>query len=427
MSLIREIKNKLTPAQTKIFRETCFGHWLDIKCDDNDPGYIHCLLMNQTDSPKKFVINGREICEEPEELWFRVTRDHVIRCGRCEFCLVTRMRFGPVTSFIDWIGQERSDFDHSVSSRVFIKRHSGQRHLSEFHDAFFKDELKGTDKDKVIVAIALIINLCFLGKQLRDSVNDDMLLLLEDFELMNKYPWGSFLWTKLYNSLHHVLVPYKERVADKTRKGVMTYHLSGFTWAFKMWIWEAYKHRIEAYAFKPESEGIPRGIHWKRKKKVMGWNEYVELMQLPDDIPDEERPLNRLRPTKTEVKCEWWVASVNYFKNPDAKVPVKKVDDPKKFDDETKKELTDMIKNLTKRLDDQENKHAKEIKEMSDRVEAGIRVTRETLKIVQSLYEDGGFIGGYVSDVEVQTTKKDMFDNVKVASPIYVRRSKRDH
>ncbi|XP_071735431.1 uncharacterized protein [Rutidosis leptorrhynchoides] len=282
-----------------------------------------------------------------------------------------------------------------------------------------------------------------------------MLLLLEDFELMNKYPWGSFLWTKLYNSLHHVLVPYKERVVDKTRKGVMTYHLSGFTWAFKMWIWEAYKNRIEAYAFKSESEGIPRGIHWKRKKKVMGWNEYVELMQLPDDIPDEERPLNRLRPTKTEVKCEWWVASVNYFKNPDAKVPVKKVDDPKKFDDETKKELTDMIKNLIKRLDDHENKHAKEIKEMSDRVEAGIRVTHETLKIVHSLYvsrgvhrtsilklhsmiqnlqqhirqqeqDDGGFIGGYVSDVEVQTTKKDMFDNVKVASPVYVRRSKRD-
>ncbi|XP_071704305.1 uncharacterized protein [Rutidosis leptorrhynchoides] len=254
------------------------------------------------------------------------------RCGRREFCLVTGMRFGPVTSFIDWIGQERSDFDHSVSSRVFIKRHNGQRHLSEFHDAFFKDELKGTDKDKVIVAIALIINLCFLGKQLRDSVNDDMLLLLEDFELMNKYPWGSFLWTKLYNSLHHVLVPYKERVADQTRKG--------------MWIWETYKHRIEAYAFKPESEDIPRGIHWKRKKKVMGWNEYVELMQLPDDIPDEERPLNRLRPTKTEVKCEWWVASANYFKNPDAKVPVKKDDDPKKFDDETKKEKTNMPRRL---------------------------------------------------------------------------------
>ncbi|XP_071732364.1 uncharacterized protein [Rutidosis leptorrhynchoides] len=123
----------------------------------------------------------------------------------------------------------------------------------------------------------------------------------------------------------------------------------------------------------------------------MGWNEYVELMQLQDDIPDEERPLNRLRPTKTEVKCEWWVASVNYFKNPDAKVPVKKVDDLKKFDDETKKELTDMIKNLTKRLDDQENKHAKEIKEMSDRVEAGIHVTRETLKIVQSLYVSRGY------------------------------------
>ncbi|XP_071734665.1 uncharacterized protein [Rutidosis leptorrhynchoides] len=92
---------------------------------------------------------------------------------------------------------------------------------------------------------------------------------------------------------------------------------------------------------------------------------------------------------------------------------------------------------------------------MSDRVEAGIRVTRETLKIVQSLYvsrdyhktmilklhstiqnlqqhirqqeqDDGGFIGGYVSDVEVQTTKKDMYDNVKVASPVYVRKSKRD-
>ncbi|XP_071708543.1 uncharacterized protein [Rutidosis leptorrhynchoides] len=265
MSLIREIKDKLTPAQTKIFRETYFGHWLDIKCDDNDPGYIHCLLMNQIDHPKNFAINGCEICEEPEELWFRVTRDHVIRCGRCEFCLVTGMR---------------------------VSR------------GFFKDELKGTDKDKVIVAIALIINLCFLGKQLRDGVDDDMLLLIEDFDLMNKYLWGSFLWTKLYNSLHHVLVPYKERAADKTRKGVMTYHLSGFTWAFK------------------------------------------------DDIPTEERPRSRLRPTKTEAKCDWWVASVNYFKNPDAKVLVKKADDPKKFDDETKKELMDTIQNLTKRLDD---------------------------------------------------------------------------
>ncbi|XP_071713094.1 uncharacterized protein [Rutidosis leptorrhynchoides] len=213
MSLIREIKNKLIAAQTKIFRETCYDHWLDIKCDDNDPGYIHCLLMNQIDRPKNFAFNGREICEEPEELWFRVTRDHVIRCSRREFFLVTGMRFGQITSFVDWIGQER------VSRR------------------FFKDELKESDKDKLL-----------------DGVNDDILLLLEDFELMNKYPWGSFIWTKLYNSLHHVLVPYKDRAAEKNQKGVMTYHLSGFTWAFKMWIWESYKDRIEAYDFKPISD-----------------------------------------------------------------------------------------------------------------------------------------------------------------------------
>ncbi|XP_071708499.1 uncharacterized protein [Rutidosis leptorrhynchoides] len=190
MSLIREIKKKLTLAQTKIFRDTCFGHWLDIKCNDNDPGYMHCLLMNQIDRSNNIAINGRKIIEGPEELWFQATRDHPIRCGRREFCLVSGLRFGPVTSFVDWIGQERCGFDLSISYRVFRKRHSGPRYLLEFHDNFFKDELKGNDKDKVIVAIALIINLCFVGKQLRDSVNDDFLLLLEDFELMNRCGYG---------------------------------------------------------------------------------------------------------------------------------------------------------------------------------------------------------------------------------------------
>ncbi|XP_071712223.1 uncharacterized protein [Rutidosis leptorrhynchoides] len=185
---IKFIRSRLSTQQRKLFDNTCFRYWLDIKFQHTDPGYIHFLLQNQISRPAECKLK-----EEPEELWFKVTSDYNIRCGRREFCLVTSMRFGPNANFKHYIDGDKGKTKPRFASRV-LKNHPNNRFKVEHFlnlikdKDFFSGNDKRSDEDCVRVVIVLLVQECFLGKMPRDRIDINFLHLLDDLNLMNQFP-----------------------------------------------------------------------------------------------------------------------------------------------------------------------------------------------------------------------------------------------
>ena len=304
ISIIRDISNKLTPRQVVLFRDTCFGAWLDIMCSENDPGYIHYILQRRCPRPR--VAN---LIEETEELWFRVTPDYAIRFGRREFCLVTGFRFGPKTQMTDYISGDVCNKTPGFRDRVFPQ--FGKSICIQHVEALFfnKETFVGSqalsDEDCVRLCIIMLVERGFMGRQPRQPIDDTLLHLLEDFSALNEYPWGSRIWELTYSQLETGL---ETRIV---RSG-MKYTMIGFIWAFKVtyviycivyhisyyifyanllflrfflllkvWIWEAYYRQVYDYARRVNTTGVPRSLYWRRLRKVLVWSEYLSMMRIP--------------------------------------------------------------------------------------------------------------------------------------------------
>nr|GEY21553.1 phospholipase-like protein [Tanacetum cinerariifolium] len=86
IAVASDIRTKLinTPRYA-LFRETCFGPWLDVQMMTKDPRLVHLILQTEY------------IPEQPknDEILFRVG-GHELRFGREEFCLITGLRFGTI-------------------------------------------------------------------------------------------------------------------------------------------------------------------------------------------------------------------------------------------------------------------------------------------------------------------------------------------
>ncbi|KAE8716010.1 COBRA-like protein 5 [Hibiscus syriacus] len=87
VSLAKTIASKLSPAQRKMFDDTCFGPWLKVQHPGGDAMLTHLFLQTMTrDLPD--TIQRRD-----EEIWFDFPPAYTC-FGREEFCLITGLRFG---------------------------------------------------------------------------------------------------------------------------------------------------------------------------------------------------------------------------------------------------------------------------------------------------------------------------------------------
>ncbi|KAI3769665.1 hypothetical protein L6452_00774 [Arctium lappa] len=87
LTVVEQIKSKLSPRRLEIFRQTVFGHWLLMEYYSYDPLLMHTVLRMEI-----FLENDVE-----HNMFFEVV-GHVLRFGREEFCLVTALRFGDLPS-----------------------------------------------------------------------------------------------------------------------------------------------------------------------------------------------------------------------------------------------------------------------------------------------------------------------------------------
>nr|GEV42397.1 uridine kinase-like protein 4 [Tanacetum cinerariifolium] len=304
ISVAWDIRTKLigTPRYA-LFRETCFGPWLDVQFTDKDPSLVHLILQTEyiPQQPKN------------DEMLFRIG-GHELRFGREEFCLITGFRFGPSR-----ISSEKCTdipfrarvFSH-IPGRVSIK---GSDVASIFKDSF--DQI--SDLDAVRISLLMLLEVGFLGRDSKWVVDDELLQLVDDLDSWNAFPWGSYIWDLTYAQLTSVLQTRKGLHLSLLSTKLPRYNLVGFIWPFKIWIFEVFPCTRQ---FARRDPGvIPRAIAWHKTCALR-----KEMFQEFLVFKEGHEPLHELIPTLAESSSPWWMASRRFFDGviDDIQPPLKK-------------------------------------------------------------------------------------------------------
>ncbi|KAK0587509.1 hypothetical protein LWI29_024062 [Acer saccharum] len=205
---IKLIKSHLSPKQLDLFRATCFGHFLDVSDMVLSGQFCHHILLREC--------HVRDADDTPSALWFYVGNG-VIRFSAVEFCLVTGLTFG----------------DYSQSPSEITKHMDERLRRSYFQDSkvpvkMFADWFRNlgpnnnvSDDDMVKLALVLFLEMTLVGKDDRNAIQYWALQLVDDLDAFNKFPWGSFIYTRTFNSLSTCLVgrddKFKERLESPAK------------------------------------------------------------------------------------------------------------------------------------------------------------------------------------------------------------------
>lgn len=206
-----------------MFRNTCFGSWLDLRLYDHEPHLIEYMLRKQHrvddshyDMPLIYYMDG-----------------HTLHFGRREFALITGLRFGNVSFGLYNSGQ--LDF----RNRIFPEKLGVGVTILDVIGVMEDEERfsKLCDLDVVRLCLLLVLEVIFMGRLLYSEVDDSLFRLVENIDSWNAFPWGEHIWANLYEDLKDVienncdaqLVPM-----DKEPSYVPTYNLKSFVFAFQV-------------------------------------------------------------------------------------------------------------------------------------------------------------------------------------------------
>ncbi|KAE8704881.1 Microtubule-associated protein RP/EB family member 1C [Hibiscus syriacus] len=295
VSIATTIASKLSPAQRKLFEETCFGPWLRVQHPGGDANLTHLWLQTMTSDLPDSIQHGEE------EIWFHFPPAYTC-FGRKEFCLITSLRFGH-----DDVGRYTRHITRpSWLSRVFPDEsiEKPNLHVDDMKKLFNKKDgfTRMNDVDVVRVCLLLLLYADFLGREARQPIPQELILLVEDLNAWNLFPWGSYIWKTTWTKLSSAFDDRKSLLGDGSK-----YTLSGFIWAFKIWIFEAFPS-MRTYALKTSND-IPRAISWKRKR-LLDWEDLIPYATINNEA---NIPLMRLTPTETELATDWWQASQRFL------------------------------------------------------------------------------------------------------------------
>ncbi|GJU74081.1 phospholipase-like, aminotransferase-like mobile domain protein [Tanacetum coccineum] len=217
------MKDRLGLDWCVLFRETCFGRWLDLTYVQNEESLIHYMLQKQ-----KFSDNDHY--DLP--LIYNVN-EHTLHFRRREFCLISGFKFG-------WISfRNLRDGNITFRDRVFPKK-IGEYVKNIDLLSLIEDEVRFTslsDSDSIRVCLFLSLEVIFMGHDLGSVVYDVFLRMVEDLKDWNDFPWGERMWRELYAAIRNVNSNHKQvyhKALEINPNFVSTYSLSGFVLCFKI-------------------------------------------------------------------------------------------------------------------------------------------------------------------------------------------------
>lgn len=210
----------LKPVSHKMFKNSVFGPWLNIKTDDHNNHMLHFLLLHQrniknpsTNDPFIFDIGH-----------------HSLEFGQRDFSLVTGFRFGS-----DYSLKSLEEGVSSFHARVFptIPKLKGYDILPLVNDADKFKELD--DEDAVRVCLLLALEYVFMGYETRHVIENELLVLVDDLAAWNAYPWANRIWKVFHKSVYNVGSKNLDSHLDKIAVGGKPiYTLNGFVFPLKV-------------------------------------------------------------------------------------------------------------------------------------------------------------------------------------------------
>ncbi|GJX00889.1 phospholipase-like protein [Tanacetum coccineum] len=240
------------------------------------------------------------------------TEGHSLHFGRPEFALITGLPFGDVNFGLYTSGElkfRNRVFPHKLGSSVTNLDLIG---VIEDEETF----QKLCDEDSIRLCLILCLEVIFMGRLLTCPVDDTLFRLVESLEDWNCFPWGEHIWTHLYDQIQNVIEKHSDEHyfgMKKDPKYVPMYTLSGFVFAFQVWIFESFE-RCNCWWIKYPNV-IPRAVGWS-KKSIFNRSDCGYL------FAKESTTTSDIRPTKAEYESSWWIRSQLFFRQHVPKAPV---------------------------------------------------------------------------------------------------------
>ncbi|GKB14491.1 hypothetical protein Tco_0848414 [Tanacetum coccineum] len=105
-----------------------------------------------------------------------------------------------------------------------------------------------------------------MGRLFTCPVDDTLFRLVESLEDWNCFPWGEHIWTHLYDQIQNVIEKHSDEYYFGMKRDQMyvpMYSLSGFVFAFHVWIFKSFE-RCNCWWIK-DPNVIPRVVGWSKK------------------------------------------------------------------------------------------------------------------------------------------------------------------
>ncbi|KAD7116861.1 hypothetical protein E3N88_04129 [Mikania micrantha] len=184
--------------RANIWRQQCFGPWLDVKSTQLDGQLIHSILRLQQDL---------NIEPEYDGIYYSFNNNsQPLRFGPREFCVITGFSFGDNTN-------------KNKGSCAFINRVLSNNIIIPFSVDGLKSFLQENehnfdDADIVRLSLLLLLYTLFMGVETDKRVEKEHLMLVDDFKAWNEFNWGSYLWAKA--APFTAVLKFCSTVVDKT-------------------------------------------------------------------------------------------------------------------------------------------------------------------------------------------------------------------
>ncbi|KAK0607266.1 hypothetical protein LWI29_012338 [Acer saccharum] len=270
---IRLIKSHLTPTQIKLFKATCFGHFLDVSDMVLSGQFCHHILLREC--------HVKNVDDNASSLWYHVGNG-LIRFSLMEFNLVSGLAFA----------------EYSESTSELFKQTNSRLRRTYFQGS----------KVKVKMIVDWFRNLGPNNKISDDDVVKLALILLLEMTL------GSFIYARTFNSLSTCLHgrddkfkikfnddKLEENVDGSVRRKGEKYNVYGFLTAFQVWAVEAIPKWVTlGYAIRVNNVA-PRILNWQ----CTGTPSYADILKTLFKFKNIT-VYRTLGPTDEETRMPYW-------------------------------------------------------------------------------------------------------------------------
>ncbi|KAM6587527.1 hypothetical protein CsatA_010132 [Cannabis sativa] len=279
-SVIDNIKNTLSVNLLSLFRQTQFGHFLDMPEFVFHPQVVHSLLLREVLQPN------------PKEYWAKVA-GRCIRFSAEEFYLISGLDcFGDCNKLL--FSQETNQLVETCFRGVKTIDNKA------IEDAFLGSRW-GLDESIGLKMVVLYFIQCFLLSNTPDKEVSRFVLDVVDSGRWDEYCWGreSFELTidSFKGRIEHGII-MKNRKAEKGGQYDGWYRALGCPWVFTVWFYECCPAMVNSFC-KRVSSSIPRILNWSNT--IVTKNPTLrDLKGKIFDLPLEKLKIKNMRPTDEE-------------------------------------------------------------------------------------------------------------------------------